>query len=244
MAIHAEELRRHLAESLGRPVTLKINDNTHSMISCRRDGAGPGLRVSLHRMFLTADEAMIATVISFCQGPTAKTREKIRTFIHNNRELITKSQAVSRPRLIRGTAKGKAYDLGERARRLNASHFKGELDFRIIWGKNMRAGRGQRHVTLGTWNERQRIIRIHPMLDNRAVPWYFLEFIVYHEMCHIVIPSHVDCSGRMVHHSREFRALERRYPHFERSIAWEARWLPQLIRWWNGGAELPAEAQN
>lgn len=244
MSIHAEELRRYLAESTGRPVSLKMNDNTHSMISARRDGTGPGLRVSLHRMFLDADEKVLKALARFIVSPTPTVRRVIREYINTNHERISQISVASAPRVIRGTARGRYYHLGERAQRLNQEHFDGALRFRIMWGKSIRAGRRQRHVTLGTWNDRQGIIRIHPMLDSPAVPGYFLDYIIYHEMTHIAVPASVCEAGRRHVHTPEFYAIERRYPLYDMAQAWEDRWLTKLISWWNGGQELPETAND
>lgn len=242
MAIHAEDLRRFLAQATGRVVYLRINDNLHSLINARRDSTGLGIRVSLHRMFLEADQAVINALALFVSAPTPDARRIIREFINRNRERIVQARAIAPRRAVRGTALGRRFDLQERADALNAEHFKGALNFRIIWGRPARGGKGQRHVTLGTWNERQRIIRIHPMLDQDNVPAFFLDYIIYHEMVHIAVPSQVQDSGRLHHHTEDFYALERSYPRYVEARAWEQRWLPRLIRAWNGGTALPAAA--
>ncbi len=238
MPIHAEDLRRFLSETTGRPINLRINDNTHSVINTTRDGIGPGLRVSVHRIFLDADDRVIKALAGFITGATPAQQRIIRTYINENNDRIGATESVRPPRVIKGTAKGKIYNLREQAAALNELHFNNELKFRIIWGKAVRAGKRQRHVTLGTWNDRQGIIRIHPMLDHEGVPEYFLDYIVFHEMTHIAVPMKITCGGRRDIHSREFYAVERTFPDYDLAVAWEKRHLPRLIRAWNGGAEF------
>lgn len=245
MAIHAEELRRYLAETTGRPISLRMNNNTHSLINARRDGAGPGIRVSLHRMFLQADEKVLKALARFVVSPTPEVRRTVREFINLNHEQIAVAPAPAPRRSATGSSRGRVYNLRHRANDLNHQFFNDGLRYRIIWGRNSRgARRRQRHVTLGTWNDRQGLIRIHPMLDHPNVPTYFLEYIIYHEMVHIVVPAEIGPSGRRHVHTPAFYKLERRYPHYHFAIAWEKKWLPSLIREWGGGAPLPARAND
>ena len=74
----------------------------------------------------------------------------------------------------------------------------------------------------------EQLIRIHPALDQAFVPRYFVEWVVYHEMLHHVIPMPM-VNGRRVYHSPEFRARERDYADFERAREWEETHLSQLI---------------
>lgn len=240
--MHAEDLRRLLAERLGRPVYLRINDNFRSVLSVRRDGTGPGLRLSVHRMFLDADTATLEALVRFAKGPTDPCRVVIRDFINRN---IGRSDMVAHApsrRQARGTPRGRMYNLEERAAPIHERHFGGQLDFRIAWGKGPRRTSLQSHVTLGTWNLRQRLIRIHPMLDHPNVPGYFLDFVIYHEMIHVIVPSRPGGGGRIVHHPPEFRRMERRFPLYREAMLWEKRWISALLADWAGLEPLPADA--
>lgn len=242
--MHAEDLRRYLAEATGRPVRLRLNTNTHSMISARRDGTGPGIAVSLHRIFLDGDEAVMKALAQFLVGPTPAARATIRGFIDARHAHIAEARAAApRPaRVVRGSARGQHFNLQTRADFLNEHYFGGTLKYRIIWGRGSGSDHRQRHVTLGTWNDRQRIIRIHPMLDSAGVPLTFLDFVIYHEMVHIAVPSRTDGAGRIRHHTPEFYALERRFAQHAFAVAWEGRWIKRLIEAWHGGRPLPANA--
>ncbi len=56
-------LKRTLEERLGRPVSLVLTDNSTTVLSCRtRDSV---LSVRLHRMFLSADHAVIGEIVSY-----------------------------------------------------------------------------------------------------------------------------------------------------------------------------------
>ncbi len=242
MPLHAEELRRFLAEATGRPVTLRLNDNQHTLITARPERPGRGIRVSIHRIFLNSSREVLDALARFIVAPKPNDRKTIRFYINENANRLSRVVPTRPPKARTvGSARGDHYDLQTRADRLNERYFNNELKFQIIWGRRIRSGRNQRHATLGTWNRRARTIRIHPMLDHPRVPWYFLDYIIYHEMVHIAVPSKA-CGDRMAHHTNEFYAMERAYPFYRRAVAWETRWLPKLILQWNGGRQLPAEA--
>lgn len=242
--MHAEELRRYLAEATGKPIRLRMNANTHSMISARRDGTGPGLFISLNRIFLDADREVIEALPGFLTRSTAKDRLIIRRFINGSSDRIVAVAAAQprRRRIPAGNARGEHINLQPRADDVNAKYFNNSLVFRILWGNKKEGTRRQRHITFGTWNDRLRVIRIHPILDNPSVPLFFLDFVIYHEMLHIAIPTAVAENGHAIHHSREFRERERLFEHYAAAVAWEAKWLTPLLRAWSGGKPLPATA--
>ncbi len=73
------------------------------------------------------------------------------------------------------------------------------------------------------------VIRIHPVLDHAEVPDWFVGFILFHELLHVVFPP-VPGSGRRVVHPRSFRAAERRHPDHARALAWERTHVLTLMR--------------
>jgi hypothetical protein len=73
------------------------------------------------------------------------------------------------------------------------------------------------------------LIRIHPALDRRWVPRYFLEYVMFHEMLHHLMP-HTRGAGRRALHPPEFREREKEFRHYERAMAWERSHLARLLR--------------
>lgn len=226
--MHAEELRRYLSEATGRPIRLRVTENAHSLLRATPDRPGPGIRVSIHRIFLEGGPHIAAAVAAFLAGPTPASRQAVRIFIAQNRDRLVRAADYLE-------SAGRVFDLAPRAARINETCFAGRLEYRIGWSNPPRARRRQRHVTLGQWDPGRRAILIHPMLDSPAVPGYYLDGIIHHEMVHIAVPSSVGCTGRMTHHSREFRALERTYPWFEASQKWEREHLGAVIDAWCRG---------
>ena len=66
-------------------------------------------------------------------------------------------------------------------------------------------------IKLGSYSAVDRLIRVHPALDQKWVPRYFVAYIVYHEMLHHVIPGSRGL-GRVNLHPPEFKEREKRVP--------------------------------
>ncbi|MBN2430966.1 MAG: hypothetical protein JXQ27_05795 [Acidobacteria bacterium] len=64
-------------------------------------------------------------------------------------------------------------------------------------------------------------------LDDPRIPEYFLEFVLYHEMLHVLFPARRR-GRRLMYHHREFRTMERAFPRYEEVRRFEER-LPRLL---------------
>lgn len=206
----------HVAEYLqkktGRRITLVVTDNATSLISFRRRDEGVAVR--LHRMFLGADERILDEVAGFVKNRRSP-MPHTRVFINGNRHKLK----TAAPRKVTISVRGRRYDLQVIFDRLNAQYFGGAVTAAITWGR-----KGPRRFparrTLGTYMEDRNLIRIHPVLDSRRVPLYYVEFIVYHEMLHAVMESEVK-NGRRRIHAKEFKKRERLFAHYDRACQWE-----------------------
>lgn len=93
-------------------------------------------------------------------------------------------------------------------------------DFYITWGMD-RAGTRLRSIRFGTWDPRRRVVRIHPRLDDPRVPDWLVRFVVYHELCHAHLKSHL--------HSIEFKRLEAEHPDFANARTWERAHIKSIL---------------
>jgi hypothetical protein len=126
-------------------------------------------------------------------------------------------------------AAGRFHDLAQVFDRLNDRFFGGKMRVPLTWGRG--SGRARRGgLTFGSYDPVLGLIRIHPVLDRREVPQYFLESVVYHEMLHHQLGGVPDSAGRTVYHSRAFREAEARYPLHREALSWEKENLPLLLR--------------
>lgn len=212
---HTEtSLRRYLEESLNRPVTFTLTENSTSMLSARvRNNI---LHIRLHRMFLNADNRIIDEVVVFLKRKRSK-MYLFRKFIRDNREHLPKRP----PNKVPIKTLGKFHDLRALYDEINNEYFEGTINAVITWGS-----RSPRHAvrkrTLGSYSERSHTIRINPVLDKIAVPRYVVASIVYHEMLHAAMGIFQKGERRSIH-SREFRRREKLFKDYERAKAWEAR---------------------
>jgi hypothetical protein len=125
---------------------------------------------------------------------------------------------------------GRYFDLRALFDRLNARHFRGRLrGYSVVWGRRRRQ-RPKEYFVFGSIQEEDRIIRIHPLLDQPFVPRWFLEYILYHEMLHSVVPEEVDAAGRRRVHTEEFYRREKAFPRYRRARQWEAENLARFLR--------------
>jgi predicted SprT family Zn-dependent metalloprotease len=97
----------------------------------------------------------------------------------------------------------------------------------ICWGRW--SGRARtRSIRFGAYLPEAALIRIHPALDQAFVPRLFVEFIVYHELLHHVMPP-LRINGRYQIHSSAFRQREHQFPAYAEVVAWRKRSLRRLL---------------
>jgi predicted metal-dependent hydrolase len=143
----------------------------------------------------------------------------ISEFIRQHRACLKEPK----PRKVTAKTIGKYHNLTDVFNSLNGEHFNNNLSVLLTWGqRNPRYA--VRRRTLGSYQKDTNTIRINPILDNRKVPRYVLEFIVYHEMLHAAIDMELK-NGRRRIHSKEFKERERMFKHYHKAIAWEKQKL-------------------
>lgn len=120
-------------------------------------------------------------------------------------------------RKIISSAKGEIYDLDEMFERLNQDYFSNRLKKPVLsWSARNTFRR------LGHYDAVHETIIISKSLDNKKVPKYVAEFVVFHEMLHIFHPTqHRD--GRRYNHTPAFRRDEEKFAYFEEAENWIER---------------------
>jgi hypothetical protein len=206
-----------------RPLQLTITENRSVLLSFRKkDGA---VLLRLHRMFLHAPLEVVRAV---AQGLRRRNRNgdgAVRRFMNENLHRVRKVPRALPPLVTHG----EVHDLQAIFDRLNARFFASRLRVPVTWGRG--SGRARRGgLTFGSYDPVLGLVRIHPVLDRREVPLFFLESVLYHEMLHHHMGGVPDVAGRTVYHSRAFRAAEARYPWHREALAWEKENLPHLLR--------------
>lgn len=217
-------LERSLARALGVKIVLGITANRRTMISTRR--AGDTLRVRLHRMFLEADPTLLDSLGRYVKTGDRGASRRLGEFIERHRDRFVAPRPAAALR-----TDGHVHDLREVFCAIERRWFAGELDgVAITWGKQSAHRRRvrKRSIRLGTYTHDERLIRVHPVLDQPWVPRFFLEYIVFHEMLHHVEPPREE-EGRTIFHTPAFREREQAYPDYERALRWERLNIDRLL---------------
>lgn len=217
----ADELSTFLSER----VRLTVHDNHSTMVSFRRRPGEVHYRV--HHMFLDAPGEVVRALAQFAgttranAGRRRAAGERIDAYVRAHRARI------GPPRYDRLEPRGRVHDLAAIYDRLNAAYFGGAIEARIGWGP-VRGGRRRHSIKTGVYVQDARVIRIHPALDRREVPEFYVAAVVFHEMLHQAVPAR-EVNGRRIVHGRDFRLRERAYPDHERAKRWEEANLRLLL---------------
>lgn len=228
-----QALERRLELAFGGPVTLHINDNVRSIITVRRR-AGQ-LRARVHHMFLDAPHVVQDALIRYLVSEGKEGADERAASLLINRFIADSHHRIraSRPPVHPLKTEGKVHDLLTLFRRVNERYFGGTHDALVTWGREGHAkNKGaapRRSIKLGSYSAVERLIRLHPVLDKPWVPRYFVEFILFHEMLHHVIPAS-RAGGRAVLHPPEFRRREKDFHYYERAVRWEQEHIGRLLR--------------
>lgn len=218
---NAQTLKAQLSRLIGRSIDLTLTNNSTSLLSVNEGKAVP--RVRLHRMFLAAGEEVLSEIADYIGARKEKT-PLFWEFVRHNRAALPEAPE----RNVRINTRGRHHDLAGLFAAVNAEYFSGALDCRITWGRRSKPVR-VRQRTLGSYTLETDTIRINQMLDRAAVPRYYVEFVVYHEMLHAQMYREQARRGgaistegkRRVVHSAEFKQRERLFRDYERAMRFE-----------------------
>lgn len=118
---------------------------------------------------------------------------------------------------VRRDANG--FDLKEIFDRLNAQYFDNKIRADVGWGRDSKK-KNRSAFRFGSYDRAKKLIRIHPRLNQKFVPFPIVELTVYHEMCHQWTPS-VRRNGVWRDHHAEFKAKEKEYHFYQEARLWE-----------------------
>jgi predicted metal-dependent hydrolase len=209
----------------GKTLELRLTNNHYSMISVRRKA--DGYRLRLHQMFVGAEPRVVRALARYVVHNDRRASTLLGEYIEQHQHIIR--QQTRRPRNLTVRTAGRHHDLQAIFDRLNAAWFGAALEARITWGPVTSQRHRRRSIKMGSFAVEDRVIRIHPALDQACVPDYFVSWIVFHEMLHGKHEVKRE-NGRRRFHTPEFLAEERQFPDFERACAWEKANLDRLLR--------------
>ena len=205
-----DRLALWLSCALYEPVSLMFTRNRSTMVSFRR--TRDGLRLRLHQIFLRGDADIMRAVVGFIQGERHAGRALDKFVLEHPRELPP-------PAIIPIRSRGDCHDLEAIFDDLNSEYFHEGCGAHVTWG-TPRLHKGQRALAFGTFWHEQKLIVVHPCLDQTWVPRYIVSGVVFHQMLHELFGLRQTARGRCITHPRDFALVESSYPDHERCVAW------------------------
>ncbi len=218
--------QKKLERDSGRKLHLKINDNFSTMLSVRWEP--DYTKVSLHRMFLQAPQNVMKSLACYISQKHREIAPNIKWFIDEQMGQLNYSSLLNRRNLC---AQGSTYHLQKIYDELSQEYFNEDLNILITWyGRAEQLPRTR--IALGLYHDTLKLIKIHRVMDNPLFPRYVVEFIVFHEMLHHVCPAYHDAAGIQHIHSKEFKAMESKYRHYQLAEQWLKEHQSHLFRDW------------
>lgn len=176
------------------------------------------IRISDMLMDAPQDVIRALGIIMFCKLDRKKPPEQdvklYKDHLNSNKmqELI-KNVRKERGKKVLAGSKGQFYDLDESFERINTNYFNGKLKKpNLSWNKRRTRSRFGHH------DDALNTIIISRTLDDKDIPLYLLDYVMYHEMLHIKHGIIYENGRRMVHTSA-FKKDEKNFTHWERAEA-------------------------
>jgi hypothetical protein len=119
--------------------------------------------------------------------------------------------------------KGEYYNLAEIFQKLNEQYFRSSMDQPNL-GWSLRKNR----YRLGSYDSHQKKMIISKMLDDRNIPAYVVEGIVYHEMLHQWHPIQKK-NGRRIFHGKIFKIDEKKFSEHVKLQKWLKEEYPGFL---------------
>ncbi len=145
-------------------------------------------------------------------------RRRYREYLNREEvQRLLEAARAERGRKRVAPAQGRRYDLEEIFDRLNRRFFGGAVPpARLGWSRTASRRR------LGHYDAAHRTIVVSRVLDEPGVPEFVVEYVLYHEMLHIVHPARRNGTRRQIH-TKEFKEAEKRFPRLAEARAWLKR---------------------
>lgn len=125
------------------------------------------------------------------------------------REKLQSYRKTHGRKIMRGS-KGIYHDLDASFDRVNSRYFNDEITGVLFtWGQDSRR-------TLAHFDASHNTIVVSKKFDQKKVPDFLLDYIVYHELLHFIIPTRI-WNGRRIIHPTEFREKEKQFHAYEKS---------------------------
>ncbi len=128
------------------------------------------------------------------------------------KELLDQFRNIKVSRAPENNTQGRFYDLEKVFQDCNQRNFGGKMPRPrgLTWSKRVN------HSTMGTYNLNEDTVTVNRGLDQRSVPAYVVDFIMYHELLHKLLGVRTVGTRRHAH-TPEFRKLEQAHPQYQQA---------------------------
>jgi len=241
----AEAWASFLSDHLSRSVRVRFGQARRHVIVARPRGAHLEVRLNEHFSRAPAEVRESVAIWLRCGRRAPRACARLDGFIAELEERLG-----PRPRRgVRLETRGEHHDLAPLLTELLRHEFEGSSLAtgprpEVTWGRRG-ARRVKRSLQLGSFDPETRLVRIHPVLDQPAVPAFFVRYVLFHELLHALLAlagedDEATATGRRRHHGPRFRAAEREYVDYERALAWQEEHVAALVRSARTGRPLRA----
>lgn len=206
-------------------VDLKIKDYKSTYIRLLKSQSK--MKISLHKLFLHAPDIIQNAVVNFCIDKDKSSYIMIKTYANIFFSNLDYSNRLDYKKLI---TKGDCFDLKQIYENLNIIYFNNSLKLNITWFEKPKYRRYS-HFTFGSFDKNLKLIRINKLIDQQHFPFYFINYIVYHEMLHSICPVEIDVKGNKKIHTKKFKALEKKFAYYKESQEFEKKILNKGLKY-------------
>lgn len=210
-----EEFIEDLQQYTHRKLSIRFNKNRTTYLSGMQERNH--LSMSVHQEFLFATSPVRQAIIAYFEKNRSQTGVLLKKYFY---DVIAKKNVK---KTSSSHTSGKVYDLKGIYHKLNQKYFNEKVDLAISWFAKPKY-KWYSAITYGSYDQTLKLIKINELLDNRKVPKFFVEFVVYHEMLHHVCPPFFDKNGRRVVHTPLFKQKEKEFPFFRQAKLWEKKY--------------------
>jgi len=198
-------------------VSLKIAEYKSTYIRIFKDRFN--LKISLHKLFTKAPKDVEDAIVSFCLKRDKKSFTTIKNYAIKHFHKLDYTHKLNINKLI---TKGGYFDLQQIYDNLNKIYFNDRLKLFITWFEKP-TYKKFRHVTFGSYDKNMKLIRINKLLDRSDFPFYFINYIVYHEMLHSICEEQINEKGQRKIHTKTFAQEERKFAYFKEAVQFKKK---------------------
>lgn len=223
MRYDAAGLQEELARRCGFQVQLHLTDNRRRMVSARNRGRGV-VEVRLQRIFLDSLPEVLDEIASLLSGRRTD-RAALRRFVNERFE----EQAAIAPRCEPSPERTRSshHDIASYAAEINRIYLNGRSTARVVWGRRS-SRRSRRSIRFACYDPERNLVIMNRKLDNPAIPAYFVEYVLFHELLHEVLGIGERKDGRRDIHGSLFKLMESTFPDHEKARRYEKELCKRL----------------